>query len=301
MNILIIANDEEILDYWDETIGVEHRPLNGFMSNKTSLVEAIKLIVDGSISTGAGQLYSCIGRLVGTGTFDYSSPEIMTDLTNDLAMLPMNAYFAFSEIYLLPSKNTDYWRVLKSNGRTKDLFKHLIADDDSDVGPIEQFAKKISEMVQKPIWKRTVAQQLASRASALRDANTASRTASTPQGMREALVELSTLMRKISIKDEEFFVCRRYSGWGWGSNGGRVQVLLNSERMGRLTDLTSAEWDYALRATFGEYGIDMIAEIVAGIGGNYWREGNVSFDLFGIRPLIYVVHEGVTVIIEPCL
>lgn len=300
MNILIIANDKEILDYWDETIGVEHHPLIGFLSNKTSQVDAIKQIVDRSRRSGAGQLYSCVGRLVGTGVYDFSTPEVMVELTNDLAMLPMNAYFAFSEIYLLPSKNTDYWRVLRSNGRTKDLFKYLIADDDSDVGPIEQVAKKISALVQKPISKMTAAYQLASKASVFRNANITSRSASTPQGMREALAELSTSMRQISIEEDEFFVCKRFNGWGWGPNGGRVQVLLNSERLGRLTDLKSAEWDYALRTTFGEYGVDMIAEIVTGIGGNYWREGDISFDLLGIRPMIYILHEGVTVIIEPC-
>lgn len=298
MNILIIANNDEVLAKWDRLIEVAHHPLAKFNDeNKVGLTESIQVIEELSRSSGRSNVYSCIGRYVGPGLRHHSGPEVMLDFANDLDMLPLNAFYVFSEIYLLPSENTDYWRVLKNDGRTVSFISYFDLKKD-DMGPLTSISKMIDEKVAEPIEKADLRTRLSTRATAIKAGSVSARTSMSETSVREALAELATLMQRFNPTKDELFVARTYNGVGW-KNATLVQVFLETKRFGHAVEEGDVELEFAIRNIFDVMGVEMVGKIVEGIGGNYWRESSISVDVVGGRPRLFIQHEGVTVCIEP--
>lgn len=298
MNILIIANNNEVLAKWDRAIEVTHHPLAKFIDdNKVGLPESIQVIEELSRSSGRSNVYSCIGRYVGPGLRHHSGPEVMLDFANDLDMLSLNAFYVFSEIYLLPSENTDYWRVLKNDGRTVSFISHFDPKKD-DMSPLSSISQTINEKVAQPIEKADFRTRLSTRATAIKAGSVSARTSMTETSVGEALAELATLMQRFNPTKDELFVARTYSGVGW-KNAALVQVFLETKRFGHVVEEGDDELEFVIRNIFDVIGIEMVGKIVEGIGGNYWRSSCLSVDVVGGRPRLFIQHEGVTVCIEP--
>lgn len=301
MNILLIANDAEIYKELHKKVKYEGHVLGDKKDRPVSLVDWFDTLYSMRGVSQENKIIEAVGALLGNGLTENSAPEVLIDLGERTELLPLNAFYTVNWIFLLVGKDIANWRILSPEGTSRSLLKHLEKSHEThkpednaaflpwlELGRI--FGTKIETILPEV--------RNARRMMEYRQGVSSARHSDSLSGFKTAFYELTGKLIRIDRTENDVYVARLFSGFGFVKSSAIVQVWLDSKVPGMLAEADPGIYRQVELEIFGMQANLAYEYIVKGIGGNDTVGLVKAFDQYNGNAKIYLGYQGFVISIE---